>query len=81
MVQITIAEKRKYEFVGKEGEKISGYSYGAFLPDGTPITFTSRGDHKVSGALGFNVGLSETLDIRPKFWGGTVKYREVFEGK
>jgi len=81
MVKVCIGEKRKYEFVGKEGDKISGFSYGGFLENGTAITFTSRRDYPVGETLGYEPGEAVELDIRPKFWGGTVKYREVYEGK
>lgn len=76
MVKVTIAEKRPYNFIGTDGAKVSGFSYGAFLADGTVIVFTSGKEYPVSGALMFDEGKAVDLDIRPKFWGGTVKYRE-----
>jgi len=76
MVKVVIAEKRPFDFIGTDGSKITGYSYGGFLADGTVLTFTSQKDHEVSDSLGFDEQSAVELDIRPKFWGGTVKYRE-----
>jgi len=81
MVKLCIAEKRPYEFIGKEGAKISGFSYGAFLADGSVVTFTSQREHEATGVLAFDEREAVNLDIRPKFWGGTVKYREEIGGK
>lgn len=77
MQKVTIFTERKYDFVGKKGEQITGTMYGAFLANGRAIEFSSNTSHKVyEGNVGFNPDQSEDVDIVTKIFDGKLKYAE-----
>jgi len=74
-MKLTVVEERKYDFIGREGEKVIGYSYGAFCDDGSSITFTSDRVVPTVQAYKFDPSKALELDVRPRIWGGKVKFR------
>lgn len=82
MTKITLVSKREFSLVAKQGKNvgqtITGYEYIGYLPNGTPIKFTSQSsEHEVyPGTIGFDENRAEEIMLDTALFDGKVKYRE-----
>jgi len=76
MRKITIVEKRPYDFKGKDGEQVTGNTYGGFLEDGEIINFSSKMNYDVVFATSYDSEQAIEVDIIISIFDGKVKYRD-----
>jgi len=78
MVKITLIQSLERQFKGKDGTEIEGFSCAGFTEDGKLLEFWSEVDHSEDVVITtkFEKNNFVELDIRPKVFGGKVKYSE-----
>lgn len=78
MLKLTLIQSLERNFKGRDGSEIEGYSCAGFTEDGMLLEFWSERDHSddVVVAIKYDKNNVTELDIRPKVFGGKVKYVE-----
>jgi len=79
MAKLCIFSKRSFDFLGEDGSQVTGFMYGAFLPNDRAIEFSSQNeDHKpTEGLVGYEPEHAQEVNVQARVFAGKVKYREV----
>ena len=80
--RLCVFSKRKFEFDSqKDNAHIIGWMYGAFMPDGTALEFSSRRDDiPVNNVVRFVDQKATEINLISKIFKGKVTFREFIDG-